>query len=84
MALYDVVHKETGEKKQITCSVHEITQWYEDNHDWHRDWSEGCAMAVADTSLGNWKSRLASKNPGWKHVLDKVKNTPKSNAKDLY
>lgn len=84
MARFDVINKETGEKKVVDVSVHDIQQWYDENPDWHRDWSEGCAASVADTSLGNWKSRLASKNPGWKTILDKVKATPKSQAKDLY
>lgn len=83
MAQYDVVNKETGETKVIEVSVHEITQWYQDNPDWVRDWSQGCASSLGEFG-GEWKSKLANKNPGWKHILDKVKNTPKSQAKDLY
>ena len=82
MALYDVIHKETGEKKLIKVSVHEIEQWYADNPDWQRDWSEGCASGVSE--VGSWKTKLANNHSGWKHILDKVKNTPKSRAKDLY
>jgi len=81
MALYDVIHKETGETKVVECSVHDIQQWYEENPDWKRDWSQGCAMAA---DVGEWKTKLVNKNPGWKTILDKVKNTPKSQAKDLY
>ena len=81
MALYDVINKETGETKQIKVSVHDIDQWYADNPDWQRDWSHGCA-GTAET--GEWKTKLANKHSGWKHILDKVKNTPKSRAKDLY
>ena len=84
MAHYDVINKETGETKIIDVSVHDITQWYEDNPEWHRDWSQGAALAVSDTSLGDWKSKLANKNPGWKHVLDQVKKVPGNNVKDLY
>ena len=83
MAVYDVVHKETGEKKVIEVSVHDIGQWYQDNPDWVRDWSQGCASSVGEFG-GEWKSKLANKHPGWKQVLDKVKNTHKSQAKDLY
>ena len=43
MAKYDVVHKETGETKVINVSVHDIQQWYQDNPEWVRDWSQGCA-----------------------------------------
>lgn len=81
MPLYDVINKETGETKQIKVSVHEISQWYEDNPEWQRDWSQGCAMPAEG---GEWKTKLANKHSGWKHILDKVKNTPKSRAKDLY
>jgi hypothetical protein len=38
MATYPVVHKETGEQKEVKMSVHEWTQWCEDNPDWTRDW----------------------------------------------
>ena len=81
MALYDVIHEETGETKQVNCSVHDITQWYIDNPGWKRDWSHGCAMAA---EAGEWKDKLIKQRPGWKEVLNKVKNSPKSKAKDLY
>ena len=83
MAKYDVINKETGEKKIIDVSVHDIQQWYQDNPEWQRDWSEGCAGNLGEFG-GEWKSKLANKHSGWKHILDKVKNTPKSQAKDLY
>ena len=40
MATYPVVHKETGEQKEVKLSVHEWTKWCEDNSDWKRDWSD--------------------------------------------
>ena len=83
MAKYDVINKETGEKKVISVPIDEIQQWYVDNPEWVRDWSEGCAMSLGEFG-GEWKTKLANKHSGWKHILDKVKNTPKSQAKDLY
>ena len=83
MAKFDVINKETGEAKVIDVSVHEIQQWYKDNPEWQRDWSQGCAVSLGEFG-GEWKSKLANKHSGWKHILDKVKNTPKSQAKDLY
>lgn len=62
-------------------SVHEIMDWYKENPEWKRDWSEGCASPA---DVGEWKNKLINKNPGWKEVLDKVKAHPKSIAKDLY
>ena len=81
LASYPVIHKESGEKKTVVMSVHDITDWYEDNPEWHRDWSEGCC---GQANEGEWKSRLVNKHPGWKSVLDSVKSHPRSNARDLY
>ena len=81
MALYDVIHKETGETKQVQCSVHDITQWYEDNPEWQRDWSHGCASSA---EVGEWKDKMMKQRPGWKEVLDRVKEAPGSKSKNLY
>ena len=40
MPTYPVIHKETGEQKDVKLSVHEWDQWKEDNPDWQRDWSD--------------------------------------------
>ncbi len=55
MAFYPIINKTTGERKTIEMSVHEITQWYKDNPEWHRDWSEGCANFG---EVGEWKDKL--------------------------
>ena len=83
MASYHVINRETGETQVVTCSVHDIMDWYEANPGWERDWSAGGAT-VSKSGIGEWKTNLANKHSGWKHILDKVKNSPKSNAKDLY
>jgi hypothetical protein len=70
---YAVVHKETGEKKVVSCSIHEIMDWYKDNPGWERDWSEGCASLG---EVGDWKTKNVIKNPGWKDVLDQVRSVP--------
>lgn len=69
MAIYPIVNKKTGEKKVIEMSIHDITQWYNDNPEWQRDWSEGCASIG---EVGEWKDRLVNKNPGWGEVLKKA------------
>jgi len=69
LAIYPIVNKETGEKKVIEMSVHDITQWYVDNPEWQRDWSQGCA---SPGEVGEWKDRLVNKNPGWGEVLKKA------------
>jgi hypothetical protein len=75
MAQYPIVNKLTGEKKVIEMSVHDITQWYHDNPEWKRDWSEGCASFG---ELGEWKDQLIKKHPGWNDVLEKASKAPKS------
>lgn len=80
MAIYPIIHKETGEKKVIEMSVHEITQWYQDNPEWKRDWSEGCATPG---EVGDWQNKLVSKHPGWNDVLGRAAKMPGSNIKKI-
>ena len=80
MAIYPIVHKETGEKKVIEMSVHDIQQWYQDNPEWQRDWSEGCA---SPGEVGDWQNKLISKNPGWNDVLRSASKAPGSKVKPI-
>ncbi len=80
MAIYPIIHKETGEKKVVEMSVHDITQWYVENPDWKRDWSEGCATPG---ELGEWQNKLANKHPGWNDVLDRAGKMPGSKVKKI-
>jgi hypothetical protein len=80
LATYPIVHKETGEKKVIEMSVHEITDWYAENPEWKRDWSEGCASSAEQ---GEWMDRLVKSKPGWNSVLEKVSRAPGSRVKKI-
>jgi len=80
MAIYPIIHKETGEKKVIEMSVHDIQQWYVDNPEWQRDWSEGCASAA---EVGEWKDKLIKSKPGWNEVLERASKAPKSTVKKI-
>jgi hypothetical protein len=80
LAIYPIIHKETGEKKIIEMSVHDITQWYHDNPEWQRDWSEGCA---SPGEVGDWQNKLVQKNPDWNTVLDRVGKMPGSKVKKI-
>lgn len=80
MAIYPIIHKETGEKKTIEMSVHDIQKWYESNPEWKRDWSEGCA---SPGEVGDWQNKLISKNPGWNDVLGRASKMPGSNVKKI-
>jgi hypothetical protein len=70
---YPVVNKHTGECKNIESSIHDIMDWYEANPDWERDWSQGAASLG---EVGEWKTKNVKKNPGWKDVLNKVREVP--------
>lgn len=80
MAIYPIVNAETGEKKVIEMSIHDIMQWYKDNPQWKRDWSEGCATPG---ELGDWKNKLISKHPDWNTVLDRASKMPGANVKKI-
>ena len=80
MAIYPIISKDTGEKKVIEMSVHDITQWYNDNPEWKRDWSEGCAQPA---ELGEWKDKLIKSKPGWNDVLGRAQKMPGSTVKKI-
>ena len=80
MAIYPIIHKETGETKEVEMSVHEITQWYHDNPEWKRDWSQGSAAAQ---EVGDWQNKLISKHPSWNTVLERAGKMPGSRVKKI-
>ena len=43
MPLYPVKNLKTGETKDIHMSVEKYEVWREENPDWDKDWSQGCA-----------------------------------------
>ena len=82
MATYPVIHKETGEQKEVAMSVTEWTKWCEDNPNWKRDWSDPstCPMAA---EVGDWRDKLRKTNPGWNDILGKAQTAPGSRVKKL-
>jgi hypothetical protein len=80
LAVYPIIHKETGETKVIEMSVHDITEWYKNNPEWKRDWSQGCA---SPGESGDLLSKHVNKNPGWNDVLRKVSKVPGANVKPI-
>jgi len=80
MAIYPVYNPETGEKKVIEMSVHDIMDWYKNNKPWTRDWSEGCATPG---ELGEVYDRLKKSHPGWNDVLHKASKMPGSKVKPI-
>ena len=82
MATYPVVHKETGEQKEMKMSVHDWPQWCKDNPDWQRDWSDP-STCPQPGEVGEWRDKLVAKNPGWNEVLDKASKAPKSKVRKI-
>ena len=82
MATYPVVHKETGEQKEVTLSVHEWDQWKEDNPDWQRDWSDP-STCPKPGEVGEWRDKLVNKNPGWNDVLGRASQMPGATVKKI-
>lgn len=71
MPTYNVVNKETGEKKEFHMTMVEYTKWREDNPEWDKDWQAG----VAGTTYGKPKQ-----SDGFKEVMSKVQAAhPKAN-----
>ena len=82
MATYPVVHKETGEQKEVRLSIHEWAKWCEDNSDWKRDWSDPSTMPGVG-EVGDWRDKLRKTKPGWNDVLRKAQKAPRSGVKLL-
>ena len=71
MPTYNVVNKETGEKKEFHMTMVEYTKWREDNPEWDKDWQAG----VAGTTYGKPKQ-----SDGFKEVMSKIQAShPKAN-----
>jgi len=83
MPTYPVVNLKTGEKQTLNMSMKDYIQWREDNPDYDKDWSEGCGGGGVE-AVGEWKTRLANKHPGWRHVLDKAAKLAPHNKSQLY
>lgn len=82
MATYPVVNKITGEKKEVTMSVHEWDAWKEINQEWSRDWSDPSTCPSA-AEIGEVYDKLRKKHPGWNDVLKKASKYPGSNVKPV-
>lgn len=80
MPLYPVKNLKTGETKELSLTVDNYVKWKEENPDWDKDWSKGCASAQ---EVGDWHNKLKSKYPGWNDVLRKASKAPGSNINTI-
>ena len=91
MPLYPVVNQITGEEKDINLSVAEYSKWRENNPDWDRDWSKGCASlrsgppsaysadAIADSATYEDKNNSSHEN-SFETAKDVESSMAKNNA----
>ena len=80
MPTYPVKNKETGEEKELRMTMKEYSDWRDQNPDWDRDWSKGCASAG---EVGDFQDKMRQSYPGWNAVLHKVGAVPGANVKPL-
>ena len=82
MPVYPVIHKTTGEQKEVEMSIHDWDQWKSDNPDWIRDWSDP-STCPSPGEVGDWRDKLVAKKPGWNEVLDRAKKMPGSSVQKI-
>ena len=58
MPTYPVINKETGEKKELSMTMVEYSNWRDENPDWDKDWNAGVAGLG---EVGEWKDKLITK-----------------------
>jgi len=76
MPTYPVINKKTGETQELYMTMKDYTKWREDNPDWDRNWNAGVASVG---EVGEWRDKMSKTHPGWKDVMNKVKQVPGSN-----
>ena len=69
MPTYPVKNLKTGETQELSMTMSAYEKWREENPDWDKDWSKGCA-GVGE--VGEWRDKLVNKNPGWGEVRKKA------------
>ena len=70
MPTYPVKNLKTGEEKELVMSMKAYDEWKQENPDWDKDWSKGCASAG---EVGDWRDKMSKTHPGWKDVMGQVK-----------
>ena len=78
MPTYPVIHKETGEKKELSMTMKDYDQWCKDNPEWQKDWQAGVASMSTE-----FKWTGEAKSSGWNDVLHKASQQPGSRVKPI-
>ena len=80
MPTYPLVNQKTGEKKELSMTMIEYGKWKDENPEWDKDWSQGCA-GIGE--VGDWQNKLKKSHPGWNDVLRRAGKMPGSKVKPI-
>ena len=58
MPTYPLKNLKTGETQELSMSMSAYEKWREENPDWDKDWSKGCA-GVGE--VGEWRDKLVNR-----------------------
>ncbi|ADO97114.1 transcriptional regulator [Synechococcus phage S-SM1] len=71
MPTYPVINKVTGEKKELSMTMKEYSDWKDANPDWDKDWQAG---------VGGMTYGAPKQSDGFKEVMSKVQKAhPRAN-----
>ena len=76
MPTYPVINLESKETKVLNMTMKEYSKWREDNPEWDRDWSQGCASTQ---EMFRWS--VEANSSGWNEVLDRASKQPGANVR---
>ena len=81
MPTYPVKHKETGEKKELSMTMKEYSEWRDANPDWDKDWQAGVGGACASQGI-NWKNKMSKTHPEWNSFMKEASRKIPGNTID--
>ena len=76
MPTYPLKNLKTGETQELSMSMTAYEKWREENPDWDKDWSKGCASQSREF---RWTGEANSS--GWNEVLDRASKQPGANVR---
>ena len=78
MPTYPVKNLKTGETKELSMTMKQYSEWREENPDWDRDWSQGCA---SPGEVGEMQFKGEANSSGWNEILDRASRQPGANVR---
>ena len=78
MPTYPVKNLKTGETKELSMTMRQYSEWREENPDWDKDWSAGCA---SPGEVGDMQFKGEANSSGWNEILDRASRQPGANVR---